>query len=169
MSDAGREVPAREEPPLPKHFVVTGYACDRTGDRVLLLFHRKLQMWLPPGGHIEATEDPPRALAREFLEETGLRVRPLGRVTPDRDAGVVSLPLPHHVQVERIDGLHEHIDLCYFCVIVGGRLRKNSESLQLRWFTRRDLRSYPVSENVRRYSQARLRLGLRTVRGARRS
>jgi len=40
--------------------------------RVLLIFHKKLQRWLPLGGHIELDEDPEQALFREVKEESGL-------------------------------------------------------------------------------------------------
>ena len=142
---------------LPKHFVVTGYAPDRSGERVLLLFHRKLRMWLPPGGHVEPHEHPTQSLVREFAEETGLRVRPVGPALRSREPGVLTLARPHHVQVETIDGKHEHIDLVYFCRITGGRLRGNSESEELRWFTRKELGAPEVSENVRRYGRELLR------------
>ena len=32
--------------------------------KVLLIFHKKLQKWLPPGGHIEPNEAPPEAARR---------------------------------------------------------------------------------------------------------
>ena len=39
--------------------------------RVLLHRHRKLGVWLPPGGHVEPHELPDDAAVREVLEETG--------------------------------------------------------------------------------------------------
>ena len=42
--------------------------------KVLLHHHRKLEMWLPPGGHIERDELPDDAAVREVWEETGIRV-----------------------------------------------------------------------------------------------
>ena len=44
-------------------------------DRVLLVKHKKLGIWLPPGGHIEADELPHRTVEREFWEETGVKVQ----------------------------------------------------------------------------------------------
>jgi 8-oxo-dGTP pyrophosphatase MutT (NUDIX family) len=43
-------------------------------DKVLLVKHKKLKMWLPPGGHIEAGEQPHQAAEREFFEETNIKV-----------------------------------------------------------------------------------------------
>ena len=53
-----------------KDFVATGFIADK--GQVLLILHRKLGLWLPPGGHIEKDETPEEALHREVLEETGL-------------------------------------------------------------------------------------------------
>jgi ADP-ribose pyrophosphatase YjhB (NUDIX family) len=83
--------------------------------RVLLLFHPKLGLWLPPGGHVEPGELPDEAAVREVLEETGVRCRLVG------EHGVqVEYPRqlirPYGIQVERIRPGVEHIDLVYFAV-----------------------------------------------------
>lgn len=43
-------------------------------NKVLLVKHKKLGIWLNPGGHIEANELPHQAAEREFCEETGVKV-----------------------------------------------------------------------------------------------
>ena len=83
--------------------------------RVLLLFHAKLGLWLPPGGHVEVGELPDEAAVREVLEETGVRCRLVG------DVGVeVEYPRqlirPFGIQVEDIRPGVQHIDLVYFAV-----------------------------------------------------
>ena len=55
---------------MERHFTVTGFVVD--GDRTMLHWHKKLQIWLPPGGHIDANEDPIQAVLREVREETGI-------------------------------------------------------------------------------------------------
>jgi len=55
-----------------RHFTVAVFVV-REG-KVLLHRHRKLGMWLPPGGHIEEDELPDDAAVREVWEETGVRV-----------------------------------------------------------------------------------------------
>lgn len=44
------------------------------GDRVLLVHHKKLGMWLPIGGGVEAGERPAEAVLREVREETGFSI-----------------------------------------------------------------------------------------------
>jgi len=43
-------------------------------NKVLLIHHKKLNIWLCPGGHMEEGELPHQAAEREFLEETGVQV-----------------------------------------------------------------------------------------------
>lgn len=44
-------------------------------NRVLLVKHKRLGVWLNPGGHIEDQELPHQAAEREFWEETGVKVK----------------------------------------------------------------------------------------------
>jgi 8-oxo-dGTP pyrophosphatase MutT (NUDIX family) len=46
-------------------------------NKVLLVKHKKLGIWLNPGGHIDEDELPHQAAEREFFEETGVRVEAL--------------------------------------------------------------------------------------------
>jgi 8-oxo-dGTP pyrophosphatase MutT (NUDIX family) len=80
---------------------------------VLLHFHRKLGMWLPPGGHIERDELPDDAAVREVLEETGVKVELVGERREDIE-DPVQLHRPAGVQLENIGPGHQHIDLIYF-------------------------------------------------------
>ena len=88
--------------------------------KVLLHWHRKLQRWLPPGGHIEPGELPDEAAVRETLEETGLQV---ALVDAPNGAPVFSgveeagsprrLTQPMGLQLEDIAPGHQHVDLIY--------------------------------------------------------
>jgi len=44
-------------------------------DKILLVKHKKLGIWLSPGGHVEVNEMPHQAAERECLEETGVHVK----------------------------------------------------------------------------------------------
>lgn len=58
---------------VPGHFTASGFVLNPENTHLLLIRHRKLHMWLQPGGHIEpADEDWVRAALREVEEETGV-------------------------------------------------------------------------------------------------
>lgn len=120
---------------LLKHFVVSGYIVFK--NQVLLVAHRGLGKWLPPGGHIEDYETPDEALMREVAEEIDIPVRLISpKDTRGDDAGVHSLYMPCHIQVEKIDDRHQHIDLVYFCEAVENKISlEESELSAARWFS----------------------------------
>lgn len=135
----------------PKHFVATGYVV--RDHKTLLLFHKKLQLWLPPGGHIDEGELPEEALRREIREETGLEIEILSpRRSPDpADGKVRYLHVPHHVQLEDIPGGHpQHIDLIYYCRALDGQARiAPEEHTDMRWHSAEDLSGAHIVDEVR--------------------
>jgi 8-oxo-dGTP pyrophosphatase MutT (NUDIX family) len=102
-----------------RHFTASAYVV--YGGRTLLHWHRKLRMWLPPGGHCEPNEDPAQAAVREAEEESGLAVDiipPAGllRLSEPGTPAVVAPPDVILVQDIRAEGqpFHQHIDHVYF-------------------------------------------------------
>ena len=94
------------------------------GDRgVLLHKHKRLGIWMQPGGHVDPDEDPADGAIREVAEETGLAVAHL------RGPHVV------HVDVHPAAKGHVHLDLRY---LLGGDDRDPApppgESPHVRWF-----------------------------------
>ena len=89
---------------------------------VLLHFHKKLHLWLQPGGHIEESEAPWDAAPREVLEETGLHARSLE-----------AEPRVFHVDVHPA-GAHVHLDLRYLLAASGTPAPPPGESQLVRWF-----------------------------------
>jgi 8-oxo-dGTP pyrophosphatase MutT (NUDIX family) len=116
-------------------------------DQTLLLHHRKLDKWLPPGGHIDPHELPDEAAIREVEEETGLRVAlidtggPLGPVR--------RLAQPLCILLETISPGHEHIDLIYVACVVGGDVRlAPHESHAWHWYSWDELAAAEVPADV---------------------
>ena len=82
--------------------------------KILLIHHRKLDKWLPLGGHIELDEDPEQAALRESKEESGLDVELLGERPPTTSPGTRALIAPRFLDIHRINETHEHIGMIYW-------------------------------------------------------
>ena len=98
---------------------------------VLLHRHRKLGIWMQPGGHLEPGEQPWDAAVRETFEETGLPVAhpPDGPclVHVDVHGGTAALP-------------HVHLDLRFLVLVSTDDEPRPppGESQQVRWCTWED-------------------------------
>ena len=99
---------------ISRDFTVAVFAVQ--ADHVILHRHRRLGIWLPPGGHIEPNELPDEAAEREVLEEAGIEIDLVGaRGLPmDYPGQPRQLVRPEGIQLESIGPGHEHIDLIYF-------------------------------------------------------
>jgi 8-oxo-dGTP pyrophosphatase MutT (NUDIX family) len=115
-----------------RHFTVAVFVVWE--GKVLLHWHRKLGMWLPPGGHIEQDELPDEAAVREALEETGVEVELRGEKREDVE-DPVQLRRPAGVQLENIGPGHQHIDLIYFATPTGPtNIHPNYEEDKVGWY-----------------------------------
>jgi 8-oxo-dGTP pyrophosphatase MutT (NUDIX family) len=127
--------------------------------KVLLLWHRKLSMWLPPGGHIDPNELPDEAAVREVKEETGLDVVLLSQPSMPPMPGPLQLARPEGIQLEDISPGHQHIDLIYFARPVDPaavRPVANDEVDRVGWYARGDLGRIDLTEEVRAWVERAL-------------
>src|ERR1035437_8301253 len=92
--------------------------------KILLIHHRKLDKWLPLGGHIELDEDPEQAALREAKEESGLDVELLGERPPTTGPGTRALIAPRFLDIHRINETHEHIGMIYWARPKAGSARR---------------------------------------------
>ena len=114
-------------------------------NKVLLHKHKKLGIWLQPGGHIELDEDPNEAALREAKEETGLDVQLVGNTTAYESAyGARDLIVPKFLNRHYFDAplnTHEHIDLGYFGRAQSDDARHEIPGKEMRWFSKEELES----------------------------
>jgi len=122
--------------------------------RVLVIHHRKLDKWLPLGGHIELDEDPEQAALREAREESGLEVELLGERPPTTSPGTRALIAPRFLDIHRISPTHEHIGMIYWARPGSGALAlAAAEHHDIRWCTAAELDHLqpPMSDAVKWY------------------
>jgi 8-oxo-dGTP pyrophosphatase MutT (NUDIX family) len=105
-------------------------------NRILLIHHRKLDKWLPLGGHIELDEDPEQAALREAREESGFDVELIGERPPTTEPGTRALIAPRFLDIHRIHETHEHIGLIYWARPKNGQMTLAAEEHHdIRWCT----------------------------------
>jgi 8-oxo-dGTP pyrophosphatase MutT (NUDIX family) len=122
--------------------------------KVLLIHHRKLDKWLPVGGHIELDEDPEAAALREAREETGFEVELLGERPPTTERGTRALIAPRFLDIHRITDTHEHIGMIYWARPRSGAMTLASEEHHdICWRSAEELGALqpPMSEAVKWY------------------
>lgn len=111
-----------------KHFTASAIIIDN--GKVLLVNHKKLGVWIYPGGHIEENETPDQTVMREVKEETGLDVEIIGKKDKslsDYNVDVSALYIPYAILCELIGGNHYHNDMVYLCKII------NEDNRQIRY------------------------------------
>ena len=129
-------------------------------DRVLLIHHRKLNKWLPLGGHIELDEDPEIAALREAKEESGLDVELVGERPPTTEPGTRALIAPRFLDIHRISATHEHIGMIYWARPKRGDVTlATEEHHDIRWCTMADLERLdpPMTNAVKWYCHTALK------------
>jgi 8-oxo-dGTP diphosphatase len=119
-------------------------------DKVLLIHHRKLDLWLPVGGHIEENETPDQALLREIKEEVGIDVEILNQSDiPIEGNTKCNLATPFYVNVHPVKD-HDHCCFFYVCKAINPeKLQINNELKNFDWFTREDLNKKHVPVDVK--------------------
>jgi 8-oxo-dGTP pyrophosphatase MutT (NUDIX family) len=128
---------------MQRHFTVSGFIIE--GNSTLLHWHPKLSLWLPPGGHIDADEDPVQAAIREALEETGIACEVVPHEPDGGFSNVATLPSPLKIIVADVpassgEPAHQHIDMSYALRPVVGVERVAAERDHgFRWVSEQEL------------------------------
>lgn len=111
----------------PGHITASGLVLSPARDRVLLVFRRRLQRWLQPGGHVEPEDaDLIAAARREVLEETGVGLDPY--VVP----ALIGVDV-HLIPARSDEPPHLHHDLVFRFVALGDGAIAPEVGRDVRW------------------------------------
>jgi len=126
--------------------VVSSYIFDK--DKVLLIHHKKLDMWIGVGGHIEENENPDQAIRREIKEETNLDIGFVNNSNISQKGKVIkNLATPFYVNIHNV-GDHNHACFFYICKVVdASKLKINNELKSAKWILVEELKE-PIDISV---------------------
>lgn len=111
---------------MERQYCASAFVIDFEKRLVLLMYNRKLNKWLQPGGHIEGLELPSETAIREVLEETGVRVKLIG---PSYDGKTIEpIAVAHYV-----NKVGDMIDIQYLGIPLT-KILVNLEGNDVKWF-----------------------------------
>lgn len=131
-----------------KHFAATAYIVSKIDGqfKVLLHKHKKLNIWIGVGGHVEKGENPEQTVIRETKEETNLEIILVSQFC---------------IQEEKIpkykdQAAHCHIDFIYFA------FAKNPENIKMKekygWFSLKDLEKKDFPQEAKHAAQNAIKM-----------
>lgn len=126
-----------------KHFAATAYIVSKIDGqfKVLLHKHKKLNIWIGVGGHVEKEENPEQAVIREAKEETNLEITLVNQFCIQEEE------IPKYGK----EAAHRHIDFIYFA------FAKNPENIRMEekhgWFSFKDMDKMDLPKEAKHASQ----------------
>jgi 8-oxo-dGTP pyrophosphatase MutT (NUDIX family) len=132
------------------HLTGSALLVDHDGSHLMMLFHRKAQRWLQPGGHADGDANLAAVARREAEEETG--IAGLAVLVPAIDLDI-------HRVAFRGEEPHLHLDARFLVVAPeGAEPSGNHESEALRWVSLDELDALDVDPGTRRMARRGLAL-----------
>ena len=144
---------------LKKQFTSTGYVVNPNRTKFLVIFHNKLQKWLPAGGHVESNELPHEAAIREVFEETWVEAC---IISDDPDMGLsgivdCQIPRPYTVLYQIIpqnskDDEHIHVDFIYAMEAEESDIKIQVEEVsRVEWLTKNEILNSNCFDSVKSF------------------
>jgi 8-oxo-dGTP pyrophosphatase MutT (NUDIX family) len=129
----------------PGHLTASAFVLSPERDAVLLILHKKLGIWVQPGGHIESGDPSLEAAARrEVNEEVGPSL-----VRADGDASIFDLDI-HAIPARKDEPAHEHFDV-RFCFTASSRnLVVSDEVTRAKWARLAEIETLTTDQSVLR-------------------
>lgn len=114
---------------LEGHVTASCWIVSDCGTKTCFVHHKKLDIWIPPGGHCDGDWNTIEVSKKELLEETGLKT---AKLHDDKIFDVDAHVIPEHKNVPE----HIHYDVSYVFIADGNEEPVVSEeSHDVKWFT----------------------------------
>jgi 8-oxo-dGTP pyrophosphatase MutT (NUDIX family) len=129
----------------PGHLTASAFVLAPERDAVLLIFHRKLGIWVQPGGHVEPGDvDLEAAARREVQEEVGLELTSGGGPAPIFDLDI------HVIPQRKNEPPHEHFDVRFCLQAPTRQFVVGDEIVDARWIELSKIEQLTTDESVLR-------------------
>lgn len=131
---------------LSGHVTASALVVDHARERMLVMAHAKLKMWLQPGGHADGEGHLPSVALKEATEETG--IGGLRIAVPAVDCDV------HTIPARPGEPEHLHLDVRFVVLAPPAAVvQGNHESDQLAWVTLAELDNLATDDSLRRLAR----------------
>jgi 8-oxo-dGTP pyrophosphatase MutT (NUDIX family) len=113
----------------PGHFTASAFVLSPDRRELILIHHRKLGIWVQPGGHVDPSDlDLDAAARREVAEEVGLR-----KLEPVLEPGALFDVDIHAIPARKDEPAHEHFDVRFAFVADTRSFERSEEVADVRW------------------------------------
>lgn len=121
------------------HITGSAWVVDSSGDHVLLLHHKKLGIWVQPGGHCDGNGNVLAVAIKEAQEESGIEnIEPISQDIFDLDV--------HYIPGNSKEAEHYHYDIRFLLRVMNNKQPiKNDESHDVQWFSVHEKELFPTS------------------------
>ena len=130
-----------------KQFTTSVFIINKSKDnlKIALIYHKKFDKWMVPGGHVEINENQVEAAIREAKEETGLNIRLFSFLHKEHCVNDSKWILPAEYFYEQLipetinESSHFHLDFAYLAFSDDTELILNTkETKDIKWVNLQD-------------------------------
>ena len=138
----------------PGHFTASAFVLTPDRRELILIHHKKLGIWVQPGGHIDAPDlDLESAARREVAEEVGLH-----DLQPLLESGMLFDVDIHAIPARKDEPIHEHFDVRFAFVAQTRDFERSEEVADARWLPLGEVRTITSDRSVLRAAEKLRRL-----------
>lgn len=129
------------------HITGSAWIVDKSGEKVLLTHHRKLEAWFQLGGHADGIQDAKEVAMSEAIEESGISNFEI------LDETIFDIDI-HLIPARKNDPDHYHYDIRYLLRPQDDEsFVVSEESLDLSWVPLADIQKFTTEESMLRMAR----------------